>query len=204
MNMKDCARGEWFEDRLVLNAALHPIALLMFTLLILLCSPKALADEHNSIQIAQKYICVIHGSRSDKDRLHAAKKLSDLTEVHGALITERQIRQISSFLNDPNEGIVIFASDSIGNIGPRAKLAVQSLEEVLEKYSCASGDVTPYAGAAYALKKIGGKIMYKKCFPPDHDFSELSRVGRSKSLPTMSLLSEAELFSECSSIHHSQ
>jgi HEAT repeat protein len=92
-------------------------------------------------------------------RTNAAEYLSRLTkEINPKKVDDKTLRDLVSLLNIPDDSVRLRVAGALGNLGPRAKMAVPALLRVIRETDCPpkiETGVTLSATALLALKRIG-------------------------------------------------
>jgi hypothetical protein len=92
-------------------------------------------------------------------RTNAAEYLSRLTkEINPKKVDDKTIRDLVSLLDIPDDSVRLWVAAALGNLGPRAKMAVPALLRVVRETDCPpkiETGVTLSATALIALKRIG-------------------------------------------------
>ncbi|MCU1249778.1 MAG: hypothetical protein JWQ49_2807 [Edaphobacter sp.] len=79
-------------------------------------------------------------------------------------IDDRTIADIESLLDSSNDYIRFWAARSLGELGPRAKIALPKLLELLPVVDCLDGTITSASAVRGALIRIGGvKPPFPSC-----------------------------------------
>lgn len=97
-------------------------------------------------------------SESSVDRTNAAEAISRLTRnIDPKKVDDKTLRDLVSLLNIPDDSVRLWVAGALGDLGPRAKVAVPALMRVIREAKCpeiATG-VTTADAARVALKRIG-------------------------------------------------
>jgi hypothetical protein len=72
-------------------------------------------------------------------------------------IDDRTIADVESLLESRDDYIRFWAATSLGELGPRAKIAAPKLLELLPVVDCLDGAITSASAVRLALKRIGSK-----------------------------------------------
>jgi HEAT repeat protein len=92
-------------------------------------------------------------------RTNAAEALSQLTKnIDPKKVDDKTLRDLVSLLDTPDGSVRLRVAAALGNLGPRAKMAVPALLRVIRETDCPpkiETGVTLSATALVALKRIG-------------------------------------------------
>jgi hypothetical protein len=92
-------------------------------------------------------------------RTNAAEHLSQLTrQIEPKKVDDKMLRDMVSLLNIPDDSVRLRVAGAMGNLGPRAKMAVPALLRVIRETDCPpkiETGVTLSGTALLALKRIG-------------------------------------------------
>lgn len=128
--------------------------------------PSAGKDEHNrSLILAQ--VKILKATSADADRVRLVKNLSESIYSMNAndrtLVSDAELRALSSLLQDPNDGVKMYAAIALGNIGPRAINYVPCLKDALKSSKFPPpGQIGPQLGSASAIYKAIEKITKRR------------------------------------------
>jgi hypothetical protein len=79
-------------------------------------------------------------------------------------VDDRTIADIESLLDSSNDYIRFWAAASLGELGPRAKIALPKLLQLLPVVDCLQGDLTSASAVRRALMRIGAvKPPFPSC-----------------------------------------
>jgi hypothetical protein len=70
-------------------------------------------------------------------------------------VDDRTIADVEFLLDSPDDYIRFWAATSLGELGPRAKIAAPKLLELLPVVDCLDGAITAASAIRFALKRIG-------------------------------------------------
>ena len=91
-------------------------------------------------------------------RTDAAKYLAELTlKFDPEKIDGRTLAELVSLLNTSEDSVRFWAAAALGNLGPRAKIAVPTLVKLLPEVDCLPGELTSAPAIRLALERIGEK-----------------------------------------------
>jgi hypothetical protein len=116
------------------------------------------ADDTRTLKELQETIADVRNmSGPSKPGANAAEHLAQLTkEIDPKKIDDETLGKIVSLLDTSNDFVRAWVAVSLGNLGPRAKVAVPALLKVLDETECLELKEMTSAGAArVALKRIG-------------------------------------------------
>jgi hypothetical protein len=71
-------------------------------------------------------------------------------------IDDKTIADIGSLLDSSNDYIRFWAATSLGELGPRARIAIPKLLKLLPVVDCLNGTITSASAVRLALMRIGG------------------------------------------------
>ena len=79
-------------------------------------------------------------------------------------VDDRTIADIESLLDSSNDYIRFWAAAALGELGPRAKIALPKLLQLLPVVDCLQGDLTSASAVRRALMRIGAvKPPFPSC-----------------------------------------
>jgi hypothetical protein len=85
-----------------------------------------------------------------------ARNLADFTRsIDPKKVNDTTLREIVSLLNTNDDSVRFWVAGSLGNLGPRARIAVPTLLNLLRKVDCLEGDLTSAGAIRLALTRIG-------------------------------------------------
>jgi hypothetical protein len=86
----------------------------------------------------------------------ASERLVSLTyEKDCSGVSDETINSMVSLLNIPNDIVRMWVAGALGNIGPRAKVAVPKLLKILSDVQCNNLDLSSASTIPVALRKMG-------------------------------------------------
>lgn len=126
-----------------------------------LATPACAAQVQSSAKLLKQLHETIRKVRAGKTvdvRTDAARHLADLTRrVNPKKVDDKTVADIVSLLNIPDDSVRYWVATALGSLGPRAKIAVPKLEELLPKADCLNGAITSASAIRYALIRMGVK-----------------------------------------------
>jgi len=82
-------------------------------------------------------------------------------------VDDKTIADIESLVDSSNDYIRFWAATSLGELGPRARMALPKLLELLPVVDCLDGTITSASAVRGALMRIGGvKPPFPSCKDP--------------------------------------
>jgi len=131
---------------------------LWFPALVLVCGLCSAAQSTGSavkIQFAET-IERIRTETNSTVRVNNAENLAAFTRsIDPKKVNDATLKEIVSLLNTDDDGVRLWVAASLGNLGPRARIAVPTLLNLLHKVDCLKGDLTSAGAIRLALKRIG-------------------------------------------------
>lgn len=122
-------------------------------------SQSGMAKEEGEDLSKKQFAEAISIVRTGKDstvRAEAAKHLFELTRGDSSKhLDDKSISAVASLLDENDDSVRYWVARSLGNFGPRAKIAVPKLMDLLPKVDCLKGDKTSASGIRFALTQIG-------------------------------------------------
>jgi hypothetical protein len=97
-------------------------------------------------------------------RTNAAERLADLTsKVNPDRVDDKTLQDLVSLLDTSDDSVRYWVATSLGNLGPRAKIAIPRLLKILAEVECLQQSKTSEGGVRYALKKMGVNPPQANC-----------------------------------------
>ena len=131
------------------------IPTLAAVLICTLCSAAQSGGGLSKVQFAE----TIERIRTEKNstvRANNAANLAAFTQsIDPKKVNDATLREIVSLLNTDDDGVRLWVAASLGNLGPRARIAVPTLLNLLRKVDCLEGDLTSAGAIRLALTRIG-------------------------------------------------
>ena len=130
---------------------------------IFLLSPGLCAESHPmpKKQLTRQLLKTMAKVRSGKTsncRTDAAEHLETLTRgINPHKVDETTVTEMVSLLDTQEESVRAWVAASLGNLGPRAKVAVPRLLKLLSEVDCLRGSLTSAPFIRLALERIGEK-----------------------------------------------
>ena len=89
----------------------------------------------------------------------AARHLYDLTRGRNSKkVDDKTIADIVSLLDSPDDLVRLWVAASLGEIGPRARIAIPKLEQLLPAVDCLAVSKSSNDAIRYALTRMGAKL----------------------------------------------
>ncbi len=121
------------------------------------------AQRRLTIQVAESVESVRRGDDASA-RTDAAERLFELTRGERSRgLGNDSISEIASLLDWPEDSVRYWVARSLGNFGPRGRLAIPKLKNVLSQVECLRGSKTSASGVRFALKQMGEPTPHSKC-----------------------------------------
>lgn len=93
------------------------------------------------------------------EKMEALKRIAWLTHgVQPLLVSDQTIYDMMSLLDIPDDEVRLYIAGALGNLGPRARIAVPKLLAVLAEVKCLRGSLTSTATIRPALEKMGATL----------------------------------------------
>ena len=126
---------------------------------VLICALGSAAQSTGSavskIQFAET-IARIRTGETSTIRANNARNLADFTQnIDPEKVNDATLREIVSLLNTHDDSVRLWVAASLGNLGPRARIAVPTLLNLLREVDCLEGDLTSAGAIRLALTRIG-------------------------------------------------
>jgi HEAT repeat protein len=127
---------------------------------VLICALGSAAQSKGSaapkIQFAGT-IARIRTGETSTIRVNNARNLADFTRsIDPKKVNDATLREIVSLLNTDNDvGVLAWVAGALGNLGPRARIAVPMLLDLLRRADCVEGDLRSAGAVRIALTRIG-------------------------------------------------
>jgi hypothetical protein len=100
-------------------------------------------------------------------RTESAQHLAELTHgIDPKEIDDGTISDLVSLMDLSDDGVRYWVARSLGNLGPRAKVAIPKLKGILTEVDCLQGSKTSASGIRFALGRMGVKPPPPTCTPP--------------------------------------
>lgn len=99
-------------------------------------------------------------------RTEAAERLAELTRgISPNQIDDGTLSELVSLLEVPENSVRYWVARCLGNLGPRARIAVPKLQNILTEVDCLKGSKTSASGIRFALGRMGVKPPPPTCAP---------------------------------------
>ena len=127
--------------------------------LVLICGLCSAAQSTGSAVSKIQFAETIERIRTEKNstvRANNARNLADFTRsIDPKKVNDATLREIVSLLDTDDDSVRGLVAASLGNLGPRARIAVPTLLNLLRKVDCLEGDLTSAGAIRLALTRIG-------------------------------------------------
>jgi hypothetical protein len=138
--------------------------------LVLICALCSAAQSPGGavpkVQFAET-IARIRTGETSTTRTNNAANLEAFTEtIDPKKVNDATLGEMVSLLNTDDDGVRGWVAAALGNLGPRARIAVPTLLDLLRKVDCLEGDLTSAGAIRLALTRIGETPPPQPiCFP---------------------------------------
>jgi hypothetical protein len=145
---------------------------------IFLLSPGLCAQSHSMSKKQLKRqlsetMAKIRNGKTSNSRTGAAERLGTLTRgINPNKVDETTLIEMVSLLDTQEDSVRGWVAASLGNLGPRAKVAVPSLLKILPEVDCLRGSLTSAPAIRVALERIGEIPP-----PPPNCYAQRGTVG---------------------------
>ena len=127
--------------------------------LVLICGLCSAAQSTGSAVSKIRFTETIERIRTEKNltvRANNAANLAAFTQsIDPKKVNDATLKEIVSLLNTDDDGVRGWVAASLGHLGPRARIAVPTLLNLLRKVDCLEGDLTSAGAIRLALTRIG-------------------------------------------------
>jgi hypothetical protein len=134
-------------------------SLLWLPTLVLICALCSAAQSTGSAVSKVQFAETIERIRTEKNSTVRANNAANLAAFTRSIdpkkVNDATLREIVSLLNTDDDGVRLWVAASLGNLGPRARIAVPTLLNVLREVDCLEGDLTSAGAIRLALTRIG-------------------------------------------------
>ena len=135
------------------------LSLLWLPTLVLICALGSAAQSTGSAvskgQFAETIARIRTGETSTIRTDNAANLAAFTRSIDPKKVDDATLREIVSLLNTDDDSVRFWVAASLGNLGPRARIAVPTLLNLLRKVDCLEGDLTSAGAIRLALTRIG-------------------------------------------------
>jgi hypothetical protein len=98
----------------------------------------------------------VRNGKTVNSRTDAAEHLQTLTRrINPHKVDETTLTEMVSLLDTQEDSVRFWVAASLGNLGPRAKVAVPRLLKLLPEVDCLRGSVTSAGAIRVALERMG-------------------------------------------------
>jgi len=122
---------------------------------IILGTARAKGDPVSKRQLTET-IAKVRNGKTSVIRAEAAQHLAELTRrIDPDKVDDKTLGELVSLLDTPQDSVRFWVAASLGNLGPRAKLAAPTLLRLLPEADCLRGSLTSAPAIRLALERIG-------------------------------------------------
>lgn len=108
-------------------------------------------------------------SNSDPEiRYKAIKRLAFDLHDDSSRVVESDVMALTELLRDSNDLVRHWTALALGQIGPRASLAVPALQDALLEVQCVRASNNSRFGITFALRRIGVSPTLVECVPTEN------------------------------------
>ena len=157
-----CLKMRVQENNMLNNASSARLWLVLIaSACILLLSPGLCAKSHlmPKRQLKRQLLetmAKVRNGKTSNSRTDAAEHLAMLTRgINPYKVDDATLREMVSLLDTQEDSVRGWVAGSLGNLGPRAKLAVPRLLKLLPEVDCLRGSLTSASAIRVALKRMG-------------------------------------------------
>ena len=125
-------------------------------IILLSCTSEAQSNTTVPTRRLGKAIAQVRMGGSPKARTDAAECLAQLTHgIDPTKVDDKTLGDLVSLLDVSDDSVRYWVARSLGNLGPRAKMAAPRLQAILADVDCLPGSKTSASGIRFALSQIG-------------------------------------------------
>lgn len=134
-----------------------PFAALCATLILLLVgTANATSDPMLTRHLTEAISKVQTGGSPSLARTQAAEHLAELTRgIDPNQVDDKALADLVSLLDTSDDSVRFWVASALGNLGPRAKIAIPKLLKLLPEADCLDGAITSAMSIRSALVKMG-------------------------------------------------
>lgn len=138
------------------------VAVLLATTIFLASYPIRTAGQGTEASMFKKRfaedVAKVKNGKTSNERTDAAEDIADMTRnLDPSQVDNSELASIASLLDTHEDSVRLWVAASLGNLGPRASVAVPKLLAVLKVADCIFGDLTSASAIRLALERIGAK-----------------------------------------------
>lgn len=101
----------------------------------------------------------VRDGKTGNARTDAAERLATLTRgISPNKVADATLTEMVSLLDTEEDSVRLWVAVALGNLGPRAKVAVPKLLKILPEVDCLRGSLTSAPAVRLALKRMGEKV----------------------------------------------
>jgi hypothetical protein len=106
----------------------------------------------------------VREGETSTSRTDAAEYLATLTRgINPSKVDDTTLAELVSLLETQEDSVRYWVAASLGNLGPRAKMAVPTLLKLLPQVDCVRGSLTSAPAIRLALERMGETPPPPKC-----------------------------------------
>jgi hypothetical protein len=103
-----------------------------------------------------KTIVKVRTGKSSTARTDAAEHLAELTRgIDPKMVDDKTITDLVSLLDTSEDSVRSWVAASLGNLGPRARIAIPKLLKILSEVECLQLSMTSEGAIRVALRRMG-------------------------------------------------
>ena len=130
--------------------------LVLLTLLPELCAQSHFVPREQLKRQLSETMAKIRNGKTTNSRTDAAEQLATLTRrINPHKVDETTLTEMVALLDTQEDSVRAWVAASLGHLGPRAKVAVPGLLQLLPEVDCLRGSLTSAPSIRVALKRIG-------------------------------------------------
>lgn len=104
-------------------------------------------------------VAKVRDGKTSNARTDAAERLATLTRgINPNKVNDATLTGMVSLLDTEEDSVRLWVAVALGNLGPRAKVAVPKLLKILPEVDCLRRSVTSAPAVRLALKRMGEKV----------------------------------------------
>ena len=126
------------------------------SLILAVCGTVCSRDDTVSARQMERAVANVRTGKTSTARTEAAEHLAQLTrKMNPKQIDDKTVFDIVSLLDTSEDSVRYWVARSLGNLGPRAKVAIPKLRTVLAQVDCLRASKTSAEGIRLALRQMG-------------------------------------------------
>jgi len=112
--------------------------------------------DHTSTKQLTETIEKVRTGATPAARTEAAEHLAELTRgIHPNKVDDTTLEALVSLLDTSEDSVRYWVARCLGNLGPRARIAIPKLQKILAEVDCIQGSKTSASGIRFALAQMG-------------------------------------------------